>query len=360
MTQRLRVHLMTAGLTPGDAVSNYMLALGRVFRKWGAAVSLYADHIAPQLQTVAEPSQWYRPTGDDLLWFHYSIYADNLELALASPDTKIMDYHGICPPRLFAGQNAHLEYLCAHGLEVLPSLSDRFDQYVIHSEDSRRVLHENGFPSERIHKIFYTADTAKFDGAHDAELSALLAKLEYYLLVGRIVPQKDVVALIDIFARIHAHRPDAVLILAGTRDQTKQYQAQLDRQIADLGLTDRVLFAGQVNNPAVLGALYENARLLFVTSEWESFCVPIAEALHFNVPVAVHDQEPMREIAGPAGLVFDKRQPDAAAQAVLELLDDPERYHRLSVEAGEWSRRYNDDALENNVLRFLREMFALP
>ena len=355
----LRVHLMTAGLTPGDAVSNYAFNLARLFRQWGARATVYADHIAPQLQGRAELSRFYRPTGHDLLWFHYSIWADNVQLALDSPDYKIMDYHGICPPRLFAGQNAHLEYLCQHGLDVLPTLAGRFEQYVIHSEDSRRILHGHGFPPDRLHKIFYTTDTAKFESARDDELSALLSRLEYVLLVGRIVPQKDVGALIDIFARLHAARPNLVLILAGTRDQTKSYQAQLDRQIAAYGLEDRVLFAGQVNNPAVLGALYQNARLLFVTSEWESFCVPIAESLYFHVPVAVHDQEPMVEVAGPAGLVFDKRRPDEAAAQVLALLDDPARYAALRREAGQWAQRYNDAALERNVRRFLGQVFAL-
>ena len=355
----LRVHIMTAGLSPGDAVSNYALNLARLFRQWGARATVYADHIAPALQGRAELSRLYRPTGEDLLWFHYSIWADNVELALASPDFKIMDYHGICPPRLFAGQNAHLEYLCQHGLDMLPALAGRFEQVVIHSEDSRRILQENGFPADRLHKIFYTTDTAKFTAAQDDELSALLGKLEYVLLVGRIVPQKDVGALIDIFARLHAARPDLVLILAGTRDQTKAYQTELDRQIAAYGLAERVLFAGQVNNPAVLGALYQNARLLFVTSEWESFCVPIAESLYFGVPVAVHDQEPMVEVAGPAGLVFDKRRPDEAAAQVLALLDDPTRYAAMCDEAGRWAQRYNDAALESNVQRFLMTTFAL-
>ncbi len=355
----LRVHIMTAGLSPGDAVSNYALNLARLFRQWGARATVYADHIAPALQGRAEPSRMYRPTGQDLLWFHYSIWADNVEMALASPDFKIMDYHGICPPRLFAGQNAHLEYLCQHGLDVLPTLAGRFEQVVIHSEDSRRILQANGFPADRLHKIFYTTDTAKFEAARDDALAALLARLDYILLVGRIVPQKDVGALIDIFARLHAARPDLVLILAGTRDQTKAYQAELDRQIAAYGLENRVLFAGQVNNPAVLGALYQNARLLFVTSEWESFCVPIAESLYFGVPAAVHDQEPMVEVAGPAGLVFDKHRPDEAAAQVLALLDDPARYAAMRHEAGRWAQRYNDAALEANVRRFLMTTFAL-
>lgn len=357
-SRRLRVHIMTAGLTPGDAVSNYAFNLASLFRKWGARATVYADHIAPQLQSRAELSRLYRPTGQDLLWFHYSIWADNVQLALDSPDFKVMDYHGICPPRLFAGQNAHLEYLCQHGLDMLPTLAGRFEQYVIHSEDSRRILMGHGFPADRLHKIFYTTDTARFDTAPDEELAALLAQLEYVLLVGRIVPQKDVGALLDIFARISAARPNLVLILAGTRDQTKSYQTQLDRQIAALGLEDRVLFAGQVNNPVVLGALYRHAQLLFVTSEWESFCVPIAESLYFGVPAAVHDQEPMVEVAGPAGLVFDKRRPDEAAAQVLSLLNDPVRYAAMRREAAQWAQRYNDGALEHNVRRFLTATFS--
>ena len=182
---------MTAGLTPGDAVSNYAFNLARLFRQWGAKATVYADFIAPQLQSQAEQSRMYRPTGNDLLWFHYSIWADNVQQALDSPDLKFMDYHGICPPRLFAGQNAHLEYLCQHGLDMLPSLAGRFEQVVIHSEDSRQILQGHGFRAERLHKIFYTVDTAKYGAGEDAELSASLAQLEYVLLVGRIVPQKD-------------------------------------------------------------------------------------------------------------------------------------------------------------------------
>ncbi len=357
--QRLRVHIMTAGLTPGDAVSNYVLNLARIFRKWGARATIYADHIAPQLQTAARHSSTYRPTGDDLLWFQYSIYADNVRLAQASPDFKILDYHGISPPHLFAGQNAYLEELCRRGLALLPELGRQFDHYVVHSEASRDVLLANGFPAERITKVFLSTDTAKFEAGPDPKLSALLARLDYVLMVGRIVPQKDVAALIDIFAHIHAQRPDLVAILAGTRDQARNYQSQLERQIAARGLADRVLFTDQVNNPAVLAALYRHARLLFVTSEWESFCVPIAEAVYFNVPVVVHDQEPMVEIAGPAGLVIDKTRPAEAAARVLALLDDPQRYAAKREEAVQWSRRYSDDALETNVLNLLRQLFDI-
>lgn len=357
--ERLRVNLMTAGFTPGDAISNYIQTLARILRGWGVRVEIYADAIASELHAVAQPSHLYQPTGRDLLWFHYSIYADNIERALASPDYKFMDYHGVCPPRLFHDQNPHLEYLCQRGVDLLPSMAGRFDQVIFHSEDSRRELLAAGFAPEVMHKFYHTVDTTRLASAADPELSALLSKLTYFLLVGRIVPQKDVASVIEIFARVRKQRPDTFLFLAGTREQAKSYQRELDGLVARYGLQDRVVFTGQVSNPAVLAALYQHATMLVVASEWESFCIPIAESLYFGVPAAVHDQEPMTEIAGPGGLVFDKRKPDEAARQIVALLNDPARYAALSDAVREWAGQYTDAALAANVLSFLRQVFPL-
>lgn len=345
------VHIMTAGLRPGDAISNFALSCARILRGWGIKVYLYADNVAPELASVVRHSRFYPNTGNDFLWFHYSIYADNVALALASRDIKIMDFHGICPPRLFTGQNDHLAALCQQGLDVLPTLHDKFDGYVVHSEYSREWLQSLNFPTAKITKMFYCIDTSLFTG-EDAELAAALAKLEYFLMVGRIVPQKDVLALVEIFSHINRARPDAVLVLAGTRQQTGKYQQQIETLIRQKGLVNRVLFTGQVNNPAVLEALFRHARLLLVTSEWESFCVPIAESLHFGVPTAVHQVPPLPEVAGPAGLVFDKSDPAAAAAQVLALLNDKTRYQEMRRAANEWAAHYTDTALGENLKQF--------
>lgn len=356
---QLRVHIMTAGLTPGDAITNYVFALARMLRDWGAAVELYADHVAPQLQTAAQLSRFYQPTGRDLLWFHYSIAADNVGQALTSPDYRIMDYHGICPPELFHGQNAHLEYLCRTGLDRLPTMRDAFEHVIVHSDDAGQTLLRNGYDMGQLHKYYLAADTQRLVGAADAGLEQWLSQLNYLLMVGRVVPQKDVVALITVFAEINRRCPDAVLIIAGNRDLANKYQRQLDGLVVDLGLRGRVLFAGQVSNPAVLASLYRHAKLLMVTSEWESFCVPIAEALSFGVPVAVHNQPPMTEVAGPGGILFDKSQPVQAAAEIVALLQDDVAYKHLAEAARVWSANYTDDALRRSVLHFLTTIFAV-
>lgn len=345
------IHIMTADLKPGDAVSNFAISCYRILRSWGVKAYLYADHIAPECASVGRHSRHYPATGQDLLWFHYSIYADNLNLALASPDYKLLDFHGICPPRLFTGQNDHLAALCQQGLDWLPTLFDRFDGYVVHSEYSREWLQGLNFPADKLQKIFYCIDTSAFT-EEDAELAPLLAQLDYFLMVGRIVPQKDVLALIDIFAHIQQAKPDTVLVLVGTRQQTGRYQQQIDTAVRQKGLQHRVLFTEHVSNPAVLAALFRHARLLFVTSEWESFCVPIAESLYFGVPTAVHHLPPMPEVAGPGGIVFDKSQPAAAAQQIISALDDG-RYPQLCQAAANWAEQYSDAALAHNLAQLL-------
>lgn len=346
------IHIMTAGLTPGDAVSNFVLSSGHILRQAGISVYIYADHIAPALASQARHSRHYPNTGDDFLWFHYSIYADNVTIALNSRDTKLLDFHGICPPHLFAGQNEQLAMLCQQGLDLLPSLHNRFNHYVVHSEYSRQWLQSLNFPAANIHKIFYCIDTSLFTG-EDAPLAASLRQLDYFLMVGRIVPQKDVLALLEIFSYVNKERPDSVLILVGTRQQTGKYQQQIEALISQKGLQKRIIFTDQVNNPAVLEALFRRARLLFVTSEWESFCVPVAESLYFGTPTAVHHVPPLPEVAGPAGIVFDKAAPQAAAEAVLALLADNGRYQQMRHTTSQWASQYSDEALAQNLQQFL-------
>lgn len=349
---------MTAGLTPGDAISNYIFSKARILRELGATVNVYADHVAPALAHQAAHSSRYRPRGAAILWYHFSIYSDNVEIARRSPDYKVMDYHGICPPRLFAGQNEHLAFLCQSGIDLLPELSAEFDRFVVHTEYTREQLLNLGVPPERLHKIFYCVDTTQFEGTEDAELAALLDQIEYFLFVGRVVPQKDILASVEFFAEIQRRRPEMVYILVGAREQTPRYQRQIDKLIKKKGLEGRVLFTGQVNNPAVLAALFNRAAFYLSTSEWESFCVPLAESLFFGVPTVVHDVPPLPEVSGPAGIVIDKAAPQTAAAQVLEVLENDGRYAQLSEEAREWAQQYTDAALRRNLVIFLQQIAA--
>ncbi len=355
MSHSLSVRIMTASLTPGDAIGHYILTTARLLRRWGVEVTLFADHIDPALATLASPSSFYRPDGEGVLWFHYSIYSDNLALARSSPDMTILDYHGISPPHLFAGQNDYLAELCRRGQAELPHLAHTFHAHIVHSTLMRDELAAHGFGVDRTHVIPLVVDATRL-GTPDPDLAAWLQRLEYLLFVGRVTPQKDVAAIVRLAAAVRQRRPQTCLIVAGGRHLAPAYQRELNALTRRLGLAGRVLFTDQVNNPAVLAALYTHATFYVALSEWESFCVPLVEAAFFGTPAVVHHIPPLPEVVGPAGLVIDKHRPAEAAARLAHYLDHPQAYHALRQTAHAWGQRYTDQALAENLRYFFDDL----
>jgi glycosyltransferase involved in cell wall biosynthesis len=269
-----------------------------------------------------------------------------------------MDFHGVSPPHLFAGQNRHLQELCQRGTDLIPELHDVFDAHVVHSEYTRQELITNGYNKNSIHKLPLIVDTARFEGAADESLAASLSKLDYLLFIGRVVPQKDVLALLDIFEQVHQQRPQTGLIVVGSQEHAPAYQKQIERAIKRKRLEGHVLFTGQVNDTAVLATLLRHATFLVVTSDWETFCVPVAEAMFFGVPPVVHDIPPLPEVAGTGGVVINKRKVKETAVTILNLLENKAQYQQLSQNAQLRSQTFTDKSLARALQKMLAQTFG--
>lgn len=345
----LTFHLMTAALSPGDAIGNYMLTTARILRGWGVRVFLYADHVAPEYGAIVSHSRYYRARGGDILWYHYSIDADNIAIAQASRDYTILDYHGITPPHLLAG-NSHLQTLCQRAINRLPNMVAATDMAIAHSEYTVAELQVAGF--DNIHKIPLCIDTTRLQQC-DVVLSEELQKLRYLLFIGRIVPQKDILALIRLFAALSHDHPDLALILVGSYHLTPAYKREIDRLIAKLGVDQHILFTGQVNDPQQLAALFAHATFYCALSEWESFCVPVAEALYFGTPAIINNVPPLPEVAGDGGIVVEAGDVTGSAEIITAYLNNPSTYTSLRTRARAYGQRYTDQSLAKNILRTL-------
>ena len=163
----------------------------------------------------------------------------------------------------------------------------------------RADLLAHGFPANRLEVIPLCVDTARYPAEDDAELAGLLPHIDYLLFVGRLIPQKDILAQLAIFSELQKLRPEFYFFLVGPPDLTPGYEAELGRFINQHGLMDKVIRPGKVTNPALLGSLFRHARFLLVTSAWESFCVPLAEAAFMGTPAAIDDLAPLPEGGWP-------------------------------------------------------------
>ncbi len=338
----MRIHMMTPVLTTGDAIGNYMISLRRAFAQLGVDVRLYADHIDPAYRHTARPTAAYRPTGNDILWFHYSIWSDNFAVLDHSTDFKVMDYHGVTPVHLMQ-DDPRLAALCDKAIKALPAYSRVFDWCIYHADNGLWDLQPAGYT--RFSKVRLPVDTAFFGLKEDEELADMARQLEYILFVGRIVPQKDILSIVRVFAEVLKHRPEAVLFLVGGTDTLPPYAQRARDEIRKLGIENRVQMTGKISDRAALTTLYRHAKFLISLSDWENCCVPSGEAMFFSLPVINAGAVPMPENVGDAGVVIDKSDPVSAGKLIADTWNDAETYARLQTNALRRSEWFTDATL---------------
>ena len=241
--QNPEINIMTASLEKGDAIGNYIESLTDIFVGLGYPVSIYADQGSHDIEYI--PSSKYESNGRDILWFHYSIYAENLRCIKESNDFKVMDFHGVSPPRLFKGYHKKLEDLTRKGEKFLKKYANDFDLCVVHSDYTFNILKLLGYKNIIKSPLIVSDELCKAE--EDKIFSELLNKLEYLLFVGRIVPQKDIISIVRLFSELKKLRPDIVLFLIGSIDIASGYVEDVIDLIASLGLERSIYLTGKIS-----------------------------------------------------------------------------------------------------------------
>lgn len=160
------------------------------------------------------------------------------------------------------------------------------------------------------------------------------------LWVGRLEPVKDVVTLLEAFARID--RPDMRLVVVGMGS----LEDDISRRIESLGLADRATMTGLIPRDEVF-ARFAGADVLVSTSHGEGLPVAIIEAMAARCPVILSDIPPHRELVDGADFI-----PIVAKGDVAGFAREIERLHEMSPE----QREELAAAGRQHVL----ERFALP
>lgn len=104
------------------------------------------------------------------------------------------------------------------------------------------------------------------------------------LFLSRIHPKKGVDLLIEAFAAVASSDPRLQLVIAGP-DQVG-WQAALQRRAAELGIAERITWAGMISGDLKWGA-FRCAELFCLPSHQENFGIVVAEALACGLPVAI-------------------------------------------------------------------------
>ncbi|HEY2971138.1 MAG TPA: glycosyltransferase family 4 protein [Pyrinomonadaceae bacterium] len=152
--------------------------------------------------------------------------------------------------------------------------------------------------------------------------------------VGRMTPWKGQHYLLEAFARIARESPNAYLVFVGDPVfDTDSYQNKLLNLTAELGLVERVRFAGYRHDmPEVLAAMDVFA---FTSVEKDTSPLTLLSAMASGLPIVAFAIEGVRELVdeGEQLLLVTPREADALAESLVRLLSDPKLRHRLGASA---------------------------
>lgn len=220
------------------------------------------------------------------------------------------------------------------------------------------VVEHFAVPRDRI-TVLPIADLTAFVREHVAgESPDIPAASRVVLCFGLIEPRKGIHTLLSAAPEVLRQVPDALVLIVG---KPLMDIAPLQRQLADLGLQERVRLVPQYVSFAQMAGYFTAARLLVLPYEngWNSGV--LASAFGFGKPVIATRVGGFDEVVQDevTGLLVPAKDPAALAQAVARLLIDGELYARMAENVQVAARNISWEAIARTTEARYEEVLGI-
>ena len=211
--------------------------------------------------------------------------------------------------------------------KLFQMLSRRLQHFVPVSHAVAASLRNLGIPDQKV-RVIHNGLTDPAAGTERVASTDGIVKLG---IVGQIGPWKGHEDLLEAFGQIVERFPKIELHIFGNKGS--DYESQLRRQIAELGVTDRVIWHGFLKERA---EIFRSLDILAIPSRVEeSFGLVAAEAGFFALPLVATKQGGVPEIIsdGITGILVQASDPPALAAGIERLLVDPNLRSSMGLNA---------------------------
>jgi glycosyltransferase involved in cell wall biosynthesis len=349
-----RIDQVVQTLEYGDAISDYALHVRRHLRELGYGSTIWVEGAGPGMTGEAAFFEANRVATADAVIYHHSIGSAIADRVAVLGVPKALVYHNITPAGFFAAYRPSFAELLQSGRDALPALCGKFDLYVVDSDYNALDLHEHGIAEART--IPVPVDFARFDVMPELDVLGDDAPGMRWLFVGRVAPNKGIRALIEALDAYRQCDGDVKLTIVGRFDPDDPYYHELTRLVMRRGLERHVTFAGVVTN-RTLHAHYRRADVFVTLSEHEGFCVPVVEAMFFDLPVVALAATALPETLGAAGLLVERTADAAEIAALIHCLRTDSGLSARLLEAQRMRRRdFLPDQIYPHVERLVLDL----
>jgi len=185
-----------------------------------------------------------------------------------------------------------------------------------------------GVPLDRTATLYYGVDilpTVKSQERETVRREIGIKKDAPMLVhVGRFVPQKNHVRIIDVATSVVKQHPDAVFVLVGDGP----LRSDIEHAIAHRGLEHNVRLLGQRND---VQRILSAADIFFLPSHWEGLPVVALEAAAAGLPVVGADIPALQEavINDVTGILVADDMTVGYTQALFNLIEDQDTRYQM-------------------------------
>lgn len=262
---------------------------------------------------------------DDIIILHEGCATDLNVWVQSQKCRKIMVYHNITPAHFFSQYDSVSEKNCAVGIEQVKKLKNTFNMILTASAFNKQDLINMGYNCS----IYVRPPLIPFDDYKTPPSNEILGKYDddytNIIFVGRISPHKCQHDVVRAFVDYQKHyNKKSRLFIVGSYSFDSSYHERLREyveKITQCAAADNIIITGHTKFNEIL-AYYKCADLFLCQSEHEGFCVPLVEAMIFDVPVVAYDSSAIGETLGGSGFLMKEKKPLETAAVMNKILTD--------------------------------------
>lgn len=171
-----------------------------------------------------------------------------------------------------------------------------------------------------------------------------LHKNEYFLFLGRLVPEKGIRYLIEAYKGV---KTDKKLVIAGGTSDTDSFT----KELKELAASDpRIVFTGFVQGQT-LDELYSNAYVYVLPSDLEGMPLSLLEAMSYGNCCVVSDIAECAEVVEDKAVVFKKSDVGDLREKMQECCFDGKRVEECKRTAADFiCRKYDWDRVVEKTI----------
>jgi glycosyltransferase involved in cell wall biosynthesis len=360
----------------------------RHFDQHGGGVKVYTREILRAMLALDSGHEFVFLFNDPRLTGSYRAHANVTEVAV--PGKSVLWWDQVATPRAVRRHGIDVLYnpkysiplavqcptawVC-HGLDwyVMPQasrwidrLSHRYlvpryarkaDAIIAVSEITREhVMQYLRVPPERVHTVYSGVSSAYSIQADEATRAAVRARYQlpdhYFLYAGAVYPPKNFTRMVRAYASVGPARGISLVIAGGENRFLSAHELEEPQR---LGIGQWVRWAGWVDS-TTLPAFYQMAEALLLPSLFESFGLPVIEAMSSGCPVVTSDCYGTKEIAAGAAILVDPLSVEAIARGMVETVENPALRATLIAAGRERARRFSWDSCARQTLQTLTSL----